>query len=71
MKRVVSIILLVSVLVIFASCGSKKTEPFQCEGCGKTITDGSRHEVKDSYGDKWSYCDNCYSQIVEMRKSLG
>lgn len=37
MKRVVSIILLVSVLVIFASCGSKKQNRFSARGAEKQL----------------------------------
>lgn len=70
MKRIaviiLSVIALISVIFVLASCS--KSEPFNCDGCGRTITDGSKNTVVDSYGDKWSYCDDCYKQIKDMQQ---
>lgn len=52
-----------SVVLTFGLSGCKKSEPFACDGCGRTVTDGAKHTVTDSYGDKYNYCDDCFDQI--------
>ncbi len=68
MKKIICIALVLLIFTLTNGCG--KSEPFTCSSCGKTITDGKKHTVTDSYGDRWDYCDNCYKQLQDMKKGL-
>lgn len=72
MKKVLWLIVvaLLTFALLFTLIGCGKSEPFTCSSCGKTITDGKKHTVTDSYGDRWDYCDNCYKQLQDMKKGL-
>lgn len=65
---IMAAILTFTFLFTLTACG--KSEPFTCSSCGKTISDGKKHTVTDSYGDKWDYCDDCYKQLQDMKKSM-
>ncbi len=66
---ILAAILTFSLLLCLTGCG--KTEPFECYNCGKTITEGKKHTLTDSFGDNWDYCDDCYKEVEAMANALG
>lgn len=68
MKKLITILLALSLLLSLVACG--QSEPFQCDYCGSTVEKGKKYEMVDSYGDTWNACENCYEELQEMRNSL-
>lgn len=68
MKKIISVLLAVVMLFSFAACGS--SEPFECDFCGHTITEGKKYVCTDSYGDKWNACENCRNEMKSMKQGF-
>ena len=60
MKKLISVICLVLVLVTMLAACSK----FTCDVCGEKKS-GKKHEEK-VLGEKVVYCDDCYKQMKEL-----
>lgn len=72
MKKVICLIMAVvlSLSLIIGLSGCGKAEPFNCDGCGRTITEGKKHTVS-AYGEKLNYCDDCYEQLQGIKEAMG
>lgn len=44
---------------------SEPIEPFECASCERIITHGKHNTIVDDDGNTWSYCDDCYNDIIE------
>ena len=59
MKKIIAgVLVLVSVMLVLASCGK-----FTCDGCGEEKS-GKKHEV-EAFGVSAVLCDECYEEIAD------
>lgn len=52
------------------SNSSEPIEPFECAGCERIIARGNHNTIVDGNGNTWSYCDDCYNDIIESNNQI-
>ncbi len=66
--KIIAVLLALILALSLASCG--KTETFVCDFCGKTVENGKKYEMTDSYGDTYNACEDCYEEMQEIKDAF-